>query len=685
MPGFLDLYLPDQPKSPVRAESILDVSSGDGKVLTFCDPTLQASGNSTVYKGKLRIIGATVDRDAVCKITKDNLESTTQMENEATIYNTRLKGLQDSIVPIFYGFYKGSYQLEGRIIKFSCIVLEYCGSPIEVEFEELSDALKSKIVDCMVGIHKAGIQHKDFRERNVLITPGGDDVRIIDFDRASIHQCRRRLKMGIDHYEPLDGDFGCDELHFMGQLLDIWTPYFRQCAGVGFIIFLCPDVDKLVKLVMREHPGRDEDRVREEAEAVLEWYYDAYGDRFKNPDIMDPRQTDFSTFLRESYLESSFTMVAPSMPDRAHVATSRRPKVERSSRAQSSVVHYTILFDYASLELRRRHDARNAHDVRMRRSNGSDSPTASCAPHFVDDPFIHVDGTSTFQDADKVDMHQPENDRRPPWATVGSTREDSEFPVPLWNVVCKVARDNLELTSQMENEATIYNAQLQDLQHSVVPVFYGLYKGSYKRGGETIKLSCIILGNCGTPPDVELRYLPAALKSKIIDCMVDIHKAGVEHGDFSARNVLITPDGDAVHIIDFGHASTHQCRRRLKMGIDHYESAKGEFGCDELHQVGVALRIWTPYVFTCGGVTFRIFTCPDVDKVVETARKNRPDCDEDRVKKSAEIFFKRFYDMYEPRCQNPGIADPRQTDLSTFLRERYKGLELEAPEATSST
>ncbi|TFY63646.1 hypothetical protein EVG20_g6225 [Dentipellis fragilis] len=240
MPTLLNLHLPDQ-STPIHVRSITDVSSLDGKILTFRDTTFLAYNSCTVYKGKLHISGSTVDKDAVCKLTRNNREVTAQMENEVAIYNEQLKGLQDSVVPVYYGLYKGSYERDRRVTEFLCIILEHCGTPINVEFGRLSAPLKYvapdssdldfclifaprlKIIDCMVDIHKAGVRHGGLWERKVLITPGGDAVRIIDFGLASVHQCRRRLKMGINHYVPLKGDFGCDELYEIGEALDIWT------------------------------------------------------------------------------------------------------------------------------------------------------------------------------------------------------------------------------------------------------------------------------------------------------------------------------------------------------------------------------------------------------------------------------------------------------------------------------
>ncbi|TFY72933.1 hypothetical protein EVG20_g93 [Dentipellis fragilis] len=60
--------------------------------------------------------------------------------------------------------------------------------------------------------------------------------------------------------------------------------------------------DKLVEFVKKKNRHHDEDTVREEAESVLEWFYDTYEQRFKDPGIPDPRQTDWSTFLRGRYI-----------------------------------------------------------------------------------------------------------------------------------------------------------------------------------------------------------------------------------------------------------------------------------------------------------------------------------------------------------------------------------------------
>ena len=84
---------------------------------------------------------------------------------------------------------------------------------------------------------------------------------------------------------------------------------------------------------------------------------------------------------------------------------------------------------------------------------------------------------------------------------------------------------------------------------------------------------------------------------KVISALVMLHKAGVTHGDFADRNLVITKKG-APCLIDFGHAQPdHKCG--LKMAIEFHtpRPRKQDFGCDELYEACRALVVWTPRAY----------------------------------------------------------------------------------------
>ncbi len=62
------------------------------------------------------------EQEVVCKIVKGD---TMPLEVEADLYNTKLKDLQGTDVPRFFGLFTGI--IEGFPIRIACILLEYCG------------------------------------------------------------------------------------------------------------------------------------------------------------------------------------------------------------------------------------------------------------------------------------------------------------------------------------------------------------------------------------------------------------------------------------------------------------------------------------------------------------------------------------------------------------------------------
>jgi hypothetical protein len=59
-------------------------------------------------------------------------------------------------------------------------------------------------------IHKCGLTHGDFAERNVLEKNG--DIRIIDFDQTARHDCHCRLEFRPGEKQLDSSQFGCEQL-----------------------------------------------------------------------------------------------------------------------------------------------------------------------------------------------------------------------------------------------------------------------------------------------------------------------------------------------------------------------------------------------------------------------------------------------------------------------------------------
>lgn len=70
--------------------------------------------------------------DIVCKVAygSNNIQ---RLEREARLYLGKLKALQNKVVPTCHGYFVG-FTEEGLI---GCLVLDYCGNPVNLVFSAL--------------------------------------------------------------------------------------------------------------------------------------------------------------------------------------------------------------------------------------------------------------------------------------------------------------------------------------------------------------------------------------------------------------------------------------------------------------------------------------------------------------------------------------------------------------------
>ncbi|KAF9034249.1 hypothetical protein BDZ89DRAFT_1158095 [Hymenopellis radicata] len=105
--------------------------------------------------------------------------------HEAHMYTTHLRTVQGRAVPWCWGFFVGvSHVTDERI---GCLVLEYWGQALPARFCDLEKELRMNILNKLGDIHRCGVHHGDFAERNILYSEG--DSRIIDFDQTRAHSC----------------------------------------------------------------------------------------------------------------------------------------------------------------------------------------------------------------------------------------------------------------------------------------------------------------------------------------------------------------------------------------------------------------------------------------------------------------------------------------------------------------
>ncbi|KAK0489553.1 hypothetical protein EDD18DRAFT_586907 [Armillaria luteobubalina] len=115
--------------------------------------------------------------------------------HEAHMYSAHLERVQGRAVPYSWGFFMGflcdsshgvAVDKDGEPI--ACLVLEYWG----MRFRYASTTWRRvvHILNKLGEIHRCGVHHGDFAERNVLYSDkNGVDFRIIDFDQTEPHMC----------------------------------------------------------------------------------------------------------------------------------------------------------------------------------------------------------------------------------------------------------------------------------------------------------------------------------------------------------------------------------------------------------------------------------------------------------------------------------------------------------------
>ncbi|KAA1473269.1 hypothetical protein DENSPDRAFT_266736 [Dentipellis sp. KUC8613] len=155
------------------------------------------------------------------------------------------------------------------------------------------------------------------------------------------------------------------------------------------------------------------------------------------------------------------------------------------------------------------------------------------------------------------------------------------------DVICKLAYGQRSMTG-VATEARFYSGKLQHLQGVYVPQYHGHFVGRTDEG----PASCIILDYCGKELDLLFLALPIDFKRALICAMLAIHDAGVRHFDIRNRNVL--NNNGFPMVIDFGEAEDHVCEREMEIIENVAAPMDYHFGCDELHQLCIDLRIWKP-------------------------------------------------------------------------------------------
>ncbi|PSR76124.1 hypothetical protein PHLCEN_2v8674 [Hermanssonia centrifuga] len=215
------------------------------------------------------------------------------LEVEAELYNTRLKDLQGTDVPRFFGLFTGI--IEGFPIRIACILLEYCGPTMGGYFKDYDIPTRGKIIEALVHIHNAGVQHNDFDTYHVILDQSDSrdlKVRIVDFGHADKHTCRRKMEIRPYEFAPWQGDFSCSELYDLAYCTDFWTPTWFSFMGFTVSVFEAYDAKSLAAFVAPYFTLWPRKVLEEKAEELLQRFRDKYRDRAELLDYPFDGNTD---------------------------------------------------------------------------------------------------------------------------------------------------------------------------------------------------------------------------------------------------------------------------------------------------------------------------------------------------------------------------------------------------------
>ncbi|KII85392.1 hypothetical protein PLICRDRAFT_700925 [Plicaturopsis crispa FD-325 SS-3] len=176
--------------------------------------TISSNDHSAVYRAS---IGSRV---YVLKLSAHNQRwlrvSLPDLETEAKNYQTKLYDLQGTIVPVFYGLFKGDNKIDHKI---GCIVLEDCGDSVDRNFYELERSDRTKILKLLGTLHIYGWEAPDFAERNVVSRNG--QYRLIDFHDLTPHECDYTGDL-YEHMPYSVAELGCQVINCHASDMDFW-------------------------------------------------------------------------------------------------------------------------------------------------------------------------------------------------------------------------------------------------------------------------------------------------------------------------------------------------------------------------------------------------------------------------------------------------------------------------------
>ncbi|KAJ7646609.1 hypothetical protein FB45DRAFT_890888 [Roridomyces roridus] len=139
---------------------------------------------------------------------------------EASVYKGEDgRALQGDMLPVFYGGFEATIEFN----TVTCLVLEYCGEPMEKPFRDTDIAFLHEILLALRAMHRQGITHGDLHPRNIL-NYNGQPV-FVDLELATLgHKCGTRIKLVPRTLVPSVREYGCAEMHDLIYRMGCWEP-----------------------------------------------------------------------------------------------------------------------------------------------------------------------------------------------------------------------------------------------------------------------------------------------------------------------------------------------------------------------------------------------------------------------------------------------------------------------------
>ncbi|KAJ6487160.1 hypothetical protein C8R47DRAFT_979401 [Mycena vitilis] len=185
----------------------------------FIPLKVEGYAEDTRHDGHIRIIFvklifAIFQRSAVAKAAY-GLSASARIAHEFDVYNV-LRRLQGFSIPTLFGLYRSDEEGSSAVL-----ITSDEGTALH-SFDDLGLQDRRTLVQHLIRIHQAGVEHHDVEPRNVVLSRTRGPT-IVDFDGASLnHRCEGR---------------GCDELREVARRLGI--DLGRSMVAVEDIISSC--------------------------------------------------------------------------------------------------------------------------------------------------------------------------------------------------------------------------------------------------------------------------------------------------------------------------------------------------------------------------------------------------------------------------------------------------------------